>query len=64
VFPIYDAHACPTGLVGRHPGENGVRWLKQQTREVPYDMLKPVADAIGGFSLKHLTVDSRCAGKR
>ena len=172
VFPIYDAHACPTGLVGRHPGENGVRWLKQQTREVPisdrgriygiekaeryirqyrtiilvegifdyftfynllqnqdkpvvvstlgsyvtpeaatilkgldiehfivaydwdeigrngieriaarsggwvyylgglakdqdpYDMLKPVADAISGFSLKHLTVDSRCAGKR
>ena len=35
VFPIYDAHACPTGLVGRHPGERGVRWLKQQNREVP-----------------------------
>lgn len=35
VFPIYDADVCPTGLVGRHPGDRGVRWLKQQTREVP-----------------------------
>ena len=35
VFPIYDADARPTGLVGRYPGEKGVRWLKQQTREVP-----------------------------
>jgi DNA primase len=35
VFPIYDADACPTGLVGRRPGGRGVRWLKQQNREVP-----------------------------
>ena len=35
VFPIYDADASPTGLVGRRPGDRGVRWLKQQTREVP-----------------------------
>jgi DNA primase len=35
VFPIYDAHACPAGFVGRRPGDRGVRWLKQQTREVP-----------------------------
>ena len=35
VFPIYDAGACTTGLVGRCPGDKGVRWLKQQTREVP-----------------------------
>ena len=35
VFPIYDADARPTGLVGRCPGDRGVRWLKQQTREVP-----------------------------
>jgi hypothetical protein len=25
----------PTGFVGRHPDDRGVRWLKQQTREVP-----------------------------
>jgi DNA primase len=24
----------PTGLVGRHPDDRGVRWLKQQTREI------------------------------
>jgi DNA primase len=35
VFPIYDADACATGFVGRRPGDKGVRWLKQQTREVP-----------------------------
>ena len=35
VFPIYDADVCPTGFVGRRPGDKGVRWLKQQTREVP-----------------------------
>ena len=35
VFPIYDADGCPTGFVGRRPGDRGVRWLKQQTREVP-----------------------------
>ena len=35
VFPIYEAHARPTGFVGRRPGDRGVRWLKQQTREVP-----------------------------
>lgn len=35
VFPIYDADARPVGLVGRCPGDKGVRWLKQQTREVP-----------------------------
>jgi DNA primase len=35
VFPIYDADARPTGLVGRRPGDRGVRWLKHQTREVP-----------------------------
>ena len=35
VFPIYDVDACPTGLVGRRQGDRGVRWLKQQTREVP-----------------------------
>jgi DNA primase len=34
VFPIYDADACPTGFVGRHPDDRGVRWLKQQTREI------------------------------
>ena len=35
VFPIYEADARPTGLVGRRPGDKGVRWLKHQTREVP-----------------------------
>jgi len=35
VFPIYEAHVYMTGFVGRRPGERGVRWLKQQTREVP-----------------------------
>ena len=35
VFPIYDLDFLTTGLVGRHPGDRGVRWLKQQTREVP-----------------------------
>jgi DNA primase catalytic core len=34
VFPIYDADASPTGLVGRRPDNRGVRWLKQQTREI------------------------------
>jgi DNA primase len=35
VFPIYDTDASPTGLVGRRPDDNrGVRWLKQQNREV------------------------------
>ncbi|MFC1534830.1 toprim domain-containing protein, partial [Thermodesulfobacteriota bacterium] len=34
VFPIYDADACPTGFVGRCPDDRGVRWLKQQTREI------------------------------
>lgn len=35
VFPIYDADARPIGLVGRRPGDRGVRWLKHQSREVP-----------------------------
>ena len=35
VFPSYDADACVTGMVGRRPGDRGVRWLKHQTREVP-----------------------------
>lgn len=35
VFPIYDVDARPIGLVGRRPGDRGVRWLKHQTREVP-----------------------------
>ncbi len=35
VFPVYDADACPMGLVGRCPEDRGVRWLKHQTREVP-----------------------------
>ena len=35
VFPVYDADACPIGLVGRRTGNKGVRWLKHQTREVP-----------------------------
>jgi DNA primase len=35
VFPIYDADARPIGLVGRRPGDRGVRWLKHQTGEVP-----------------------------
>jgi DNA primase len=34
VFPIYDPDARPTGFVGRCPGDRGVRWLKQQTREI------------------------------
>jgi len=35
VFPIQDADACPIGLVGRRPGDRGVRWLKHQTTEIP-----------------------------
>ena len=35
VFPIYDSDARPTGIVGRYPDDKGIRWLKQQTREVP-----------------------------
>jgi DNA primase len=35
VFPIYDADAGVAGMVGRHPADRGVRWLKHQTREVP-----------------------------
>ena len=34
VFPIYDADASPTGFVGRRPDDRGVRWLKEQTREI------------------------------
>ena len=35
VFPINDADAGVIGMVGRHPGDRGVRWLKHQAREVP-----------------------------
>ncbi|HHP7234354.1 MAG TPA: CHC2 zinc finger domain-containing protein [Desulfobacterales bacterium] len=35
VFPIYDSNVLTTGLVGRQPGDRGIRWLKQQRREVP-----------------------------
>ncbi len=35
VFPIYDADACLTGLIGRRPDDKGVRRLKHQNREVP-----------------------------
>ncbi len=35
VFPIYGSDVLTTGLVGRNPGDRGVRWLKQQSREVP-----------------------------
>jgi DNA primase len=35
VFPIYNIDARPIGLVGRRPGDRGVRWLKHQAREVP-----------------------------
>ena len=35
MFPIDDADARPIGLVGRRPGDRGVRWLKHQAREVP-----------------------------
>jgi len=35
VFPIQDADARPIGLVGRRPGDRGVRWLKHQTIEIP-----------------------------
>jgi DNA primase len=35
VFPIYDADARVTGLLGRRPGGGGLRRLKRQTREVP-----------------------------
>lgn len=35
VFPIRDQDGRTTGLVGRQPGDRGVRWLKQQSREVP-----------------------------
>ncbi len=34
VFPIYDADAHPVGIVGRRPGERGVRCLKQRSREI------------------------------
>ena len=34
VFPIYDADACRSGFIGRRPDDRGVRWLKQQTREI------------------------------
>ncbi|MBW2089216.1 MAG: toprim domain-containing protein [Deltaproteobacteria bacterium] len=30
----------------------------------PYDMLKPVVNAISGFSLKHLKTDAQRAGRR
>ena len=30
----------------------------------PYDMLKPVVNAISGFSLKHLKTDAQCTGRR
>lgn len=30
----------------------------------PYDMLKPVVNAISGFSLKHLKTDTQCAARR
>jgi DNA primase len=35
VFPIYDADFCQSGFVGRRPDDRGIRWLKQQSREVP-----------------------------
>jgi DNA primase catalytic core len=35
VFPIYDASAGVTGMVGRRLDDRGVRWLKHQAREVP-----------------------------
>ena len=35
VFPIFDSDVLTTGLVGRNPGDRGIRWLKQQSREVP-----------------------------
>jgi DNA primase len=35
VFPIYDSDVLTTGLVGRNTGDRGVRWLKQQRRDVP-----------------------------
>jgi DNA primase len=35
VFPIYDAAAGVTGMVGRRLEDRGVRWLKHQAREVP-----------------------------
>ncbi|WP_028314551.1 CHC2 zinc finger domain-containing protein [Desulfatibacillum aliphaticivorans] len=35
VFPICDSTSLTTGLAGRNPGDRGVRWLKQQSREVP-----------------------------
>jgi len=35
VFPIYGADAGVTGMVGRRPGDRGIRWLKHQAREVP-----------------------------
>ena len=34
VFPICDSEILTTGLVGRRPGDRGVRWLKQQNREI------------------------------
>ena len=35
VYPIYDAAAGVTGMVGRRLNDRGVRWLKHQAREVP-----------------------------
>lgn len=35
VFPIHDADAGVTGMVGRRLEDRGVRWLKHQAREVP-----------------------------
>ncbi len=35
VFPIYDAAADVSGMVGRCLEDRGVRWLKHQAREVP-----------------------------
>ena len=34
VFPIYNADAIPAGFMGRRPDNRGVRWLKQQNREI------------------------------
>jgi len=34
VFPIYDAEACQRGFIGRRPDDRGVRWFKQQNREI------------------------------
>ena len=34
VFPVYDGDAPPAGFIGRRPDHRGVRWLKQQSREI------------------------------